>query len=145
MVALAPSHGSKADFYLGTSGTPGTAISITQYVDTTSLGFTRDKAEVSALKQLFKSFVAGMADLTIPLQGPADVNITGQMWNLFIMSGAGSAIQYQYAPLGFGVSTTPLWTGFCFVSKYEEKVGTNSAYVWTGELQNSGLPVRTIQ
>lgn len=145
MTALSPSHGSKADFYLGTSGTPGTAIAITQYVDSTGLSFSRDKAEVSALKQLFKSFVAGMADATIPLQGPADTNIAGQMWNLFIMSGAGSAIQYQYAPGGFGTSGTALWTGFCFVSKYEEKAGTGTAYVWTGELQNSGQPVRTIQ
>lgn len=145
MTALSASHGSRADVYLGTSGSPGTAIAITQYTDTASLGFSRDKAETSAFKNLFKAYVAGLADLTIPLQGPADVNITTQLWNLFVMSGAGSAIQLQYAPLGIGTSGTALYTCFGFLTKFEEKSSLSAAYGWTGEFQNSGTPVRTIQ
>jgi len=145
MTALSASHGSRADFYIGTSGTPGTAIAISQYLDTTSLGMTRDKAESSAFKQLFKSYVAGLIDLVIPLAGPADVNISTQMYNLFIMTGAGSAIAWEYAPLGVGTTGSALYTGFGFVTKFEEKSALNAAYAWTGEFQNSGTPTRTIQ
>lgn len=145
MTALSASHGSRADFYIGTSGTPGTAIAISQYLDTTSLGFTRDKAEASAFKQLFKSFVAGLCDLAIPLQGPADVNISTQIYNLFIMSAAGNAIAWEYAPLGVGTTGSALYSGFGFVDKFEEKSALNAAYIWTGNFQNSGTPTRTIQ
>jgi hypothetical protein len=145
MTALAPSHGSRADFYVGTAGTPGTAIAITQYVDTASLGFSRDKAEVSAFKQLFKSYVMGLCDLTIPLQGPADVNVTTQIYGLFIMTGAGAAIAWEWAPLGVGTTGSPLWSGFGAFDKYEEKSATSGAYTWTANFQNSGTPVRTVQ
>jgi hypothetical protein len=145
MTALSASHGSRADFYIGTSGSPGTAIAISQYLDTTSLGMTRDKAEASAFKQLFKSYVAGLCDLVIPLQGPADVNITTQMYALFIMAGAGSAIAWEYGPTGIGAGLGPLYTGVGFLTKYEEKSALNAAFGWTGEFQNSGTPVRTIQ
>lgn len=145
MVALSPSHGSRADFYIGTSGTPGTGVAISQYVDTASQTFTRDKAEVSTFKALFKAYVAGLIDLVLPINGPADVNITGQLYGLFIMSGAGSAIQYQYAPVGVGTTGTPLWTGYGFLTKYEEKTDLKGAWVWTGEFQASVQPTRTIQ
>lgn len=147
MTALSASHGSKADFYIGTSGSPLVPVQISQYGDTSGLSFSRDKAEVSAFKNLFKAYVAGLADLTVPLGGPADVNITGQLWNLFTMSNAGSNIEFQYAPLGYGVTGSPLWTGTGFLTKYEEKVSTGAAWTWTGEFQGSSTsgPVRTIQ
>jgi hypothetical protein len=145
MTALSASHGSRADFYVGTSGTPGTAIAITQYVDTTALGFSRDKAEASAFKQLFKSYVAGLCDLSIPLQGPADVNLSTQLYGLLIMAGAGNAIAWEYAPLGVGTTGSALYSGFGFFDKYEEKSSLTTAYVWTANFQNSGTPTRTIQ
>lgn len=145
MTALAASHGSRADFLLGTSGTPGTTVAISQYLTDTGLPMTRDKAETSAFKQLFKSYVAGLIDLVIPLSGIGDVNIDGQLYNLFIMSGAGSAIQYQYAPLGVGTTGSALWTGFGFLTKYEQKSAISGAYSFTAEFQSSTQPTRTIQ
>lgn len=145
MTALSASHGSRADFLIGTSGTPGTAVAISQYLTDTALPFQRDKAETSAFKQLFKSYVAGLIDLSIPFAGTADVNITGQLYGLFIMSGAGSAIQFQYAPLGVGTTGSALWTGFGFLDKYEEKSVVNGAYIFTANFQSSTQPTRTIQ
>jgi len=145
MTALSASHGSKADFYLGTSGSPGTGVAITQYLNDVGFPLQRDKAETSAFKQLFKSYVAGLCDLAIPFAGTADVNIDGQLWGLFIMSGAGSAIQYQYAPLGVGTTGTALYTGFGFLDKYESKSVLNGAYSFTANFQSSTQPTRTIQ
>lgn len=145
MTALSASHGSKADFYIGTSGAPGSGVAITQYMSDVTQTMTRDKAEVSAFKNLFKAYVAGLIDLVIPLSGTADVNIDGQLYGLLIMSGAGNAIQYQYAPLGIGTTGSALWTGFGFLSKYEQKSAVNGAYTFTGEFQGSSQPTRTIQ
>lgn len=145
MTALSASHGSRADFYIGTSGSPGTAVSISQYLTDATQTMTRDKAETSAFKQLFKSYVAGLIDLVIPLSGTADVNLDGQLYGLLTMTGAGNAIQYQYAPLGVGTTGSALWTGFGFLSKYEQKSAINAAYTFTAEFQASGTPVRTIQ
>lgn len=145
MTALSASHGSRADFYIGTSGAPGTAVAITQYMSDVTQTMTRDKAEVSAFKNLFKAYVAGLIDLVIPLSGTADVNIDGQLYGLLIMSGGGNAIQYQYAPLGIGTTGSALWTGFGFLSKYEQKSAVNGAYTFTGEFQGSSQPTRTIQ
>lgn len=145
MTALAASHGSRADFLIGTSGSPSVPVAITQYLSDATQTMTRDKAEVSAFKNLFKAYVAGLIDLVIPLSGSADVNIDGQLYNLLIMTGAGSAIEYQYAPLGVGTTGSALWTGFGFVAKYEQKSAINGAYTFTAEFQGSGTPSRTIQ
>lgn len=145
MTALSASHGSRADFLIGTSGAPGTAVAISQYLTDATQTMTRDKAETSAFKQIFKSYVAGLIDLVIPLSGTADVNLDGQLYGLLIMTGAGSAIQYQYAPLGVGTTGSALWTGFGFLSKYEQKSAINAAYTFTAEFQASGTPTRSIQ
>jgi hypothetical protein len=145
MTALIPTHGDNADVQIGTSGAPGTAGTITQYNNSVSFGFTRDKAEVSAFKNLFKAYVAGMIDLSIPLGGPADANIGTILWNLFTMSNAGVAIIFTWAPNGLANTGTPLWTTYGFLDKYEEKGGINEAYTWTGNFQSSVTPVRTIQ
>jgi hypothetical protein len=89
--------------------------------------------------------VAGLCDLVLPFSGVADVNIDGQLWGLFIMSGAGNAIQYQYAPLGVGTTGSALYTGFGFLDKYEQKSAINGAYTFTGNFQSSTQPTRTIQ
>lgn len=145
MTALSASHGSKADLYLGTSGSPGSGVAISQYVADAGFPLQRDKAETSSFKQMFKSYVAGLIDLTIPFNGTADVNIDGQLWGLLIMSNAGNAIQFQYAPLGVGTSGSALYTGFGFLSKYEQKSAVNGAYTFTAEFQSSTQPVRTVQ
>jgi hypothetical protein len=146
MTALAPTHGDNADVQIGTSGSPGTAGTITQYNNSVNLSFTRDKAEVSAFKNNFKAYVAGMMDLSVPLGGPADPVITGILWNLFLMSSAGNAIIFVWAPNGIQASSgTPLWTTYGFLEKYDEKGGINEAYTWSATFQSSVTPVRTIQ
>lgn len=146
MTALAATHGSVADFELGTSGSPGTGVVVSQYMDDVTFAMARDKAETSAFKQLFKSYVAGLIDLTIAFNGIADQNIDGQLYNLLIMAGAGNAIQYIYYPEGISPgSGTAFWTGLGFVDKLELKSAINSAYVFSANFQASGTPSRATQ
>ena len=119
MTALAASHGSVADFYLGTSGSPNTPVQISQYLNDVTLTIQRDKAETSAFKQLFKSYVAGLCDLAIPLTGHADPNISSQLYNLLIMVGA-EGDRVPVRPGGPSATRAPRRTGFGFITKYEE-------------------------
>ena len=79
MTSLQPTHGSNADCFVN-----GNVV--TQYFNSATLGATRDKAEVSAFKSLYKSYVAGMIDATVTFGGIADANVTGpsRVWTLMV-------------------------------------------------------------
>lgn len=143
MTALQPTHGSIADVELGTVGAPGTGAVISQYVNEFTFSAQRDKSEVSAFKNTFKAYVAGMADLTLSFNGSADQNIDGQLFGLLIL--VTPSIQYIYYPEGIGNTGTPCYTGLGFLDKYEIKTATNSAFTFSATFQSNGTPSRTVQ
>lgn len=144
MTALQPTHGSVADFELGTTGSPGTGVVVSQYMADVTFTTQRDKAEVSAFKNLFKAYVAGLIDLTIAFNGTADPNIDAQLYGLLTLQAP--AIQYIYYPEGINVgSGTSVWTGTGFIDKVEWKSAINAAYTFSASFQGSGAPTRTTQ
>lgn len=143
MTALQPTHGSIADFELGTTGSPGTGVVISQYVNAVTFTMQRDKAEVSAFKNVFKAYVAGLVDLTISFNGPADQNIDAQLYGLLILTTP--SIQYIYYPEGIGATGTGVYTGVGFLDKVELKTAVNSAYEFSATFQSNGTPTRTTQ
>jgi hypothetical protein len=144
MTALQPTHGSIADFELGTVGSPGTGVVISQYISDVTFSIARDKAEVSAFKDVFKAYVAGLCDLTISFNGTADLNIDPQLYGLLVMTTP--SIQYIYYPEGIDVgSGTTVFTGTGFLDKVEWKTAVNSAYTFSATFQNSGAPTHTTQ
>ena len=144
MAALQPTHGSIADFEIGTTGSPGTGVVVSQYISDVTFSIQRDKAEVSAFKNVFKAYVAGLCDLTLALSGSGDLNIDAQLYGLLVLSNP--SIQYIYYPEGINVgSGTAVYTGVGFVDKYEPKTSVSSAFSFTASFQNNGTPVRTTQ
>jgi hypothetical protein len=144
MTALQPTHGSIADFELGTTGSPLTGFVVSQYINDVTFSIQRDKAEVSAFKNVFKAYVAGLCDLTLALAGPADQNIDAQLYGLLILTTP--SIQYIYYPEGISVgSGTSVFTGTGFIDKVELKTAVNSAYGFTASFQSNGTPTRTTQ
>lgn len=144
MTALQPSHGSVADFEIGTTGTPLTGVVISQYVSDVTFSIQRDKAEVSAFHNVFKAYVAGLCDLTLAFNGSGDQNIDAQLFGLLILTNP--SIQYIYYPEGINVgSGTSVFTGTGFIDKVELKTAVNSAYTFSANFQNSGTPARTTQ
>jgi hypothetical protein len=144
MTALEPTHGSIADFELGTTGSPLTGVVISQYISDVTFSIQRDKAEVSAFKDVFKAYVAGLCDLTLTFNGSADQNIDSTLYGLLIL--VTPSIQYIYYPEGINVgSGTSVFTGTGFIDKVELKTAVNSAYTFSASFQNSGTPTRTTQ
>lgn len=143
MVALLPTHGSIADLYLGTVGSPGTGVAVSQYMNDVTWSAQRDKAEVSAFKNVFKAYVAGLSDLTVAFAGSGDQNIDGQLYGLLIL--VTPSIQMIYYPEGIGNTGTASWTMTGFLDKLELKTAVNSAYSFSCTFQSNGTPVRAIQ
>lgn len=143
MTALLATHGSIADFALGTSGTPGTGVIVSQYINDLTWSAQRDKAEVSAFKNVFKAYVAGLSDLTLAFTGSADQNIDGQLYGLLILQTP--AIQAIYYPEGVGNTGTAYWTMTGFLDKLELKTATSSAYTFSCSFQSNSTPVRAVQ
>lgn len=130
MTALMPTHGSVADAFVN-----GNVVS--QYFTDWTQGGTRDKAEVSAFKSVFKAYVAGMIDATVALTGWYDPNIDTELYNWFVATtnvdnnwfwapagaqGAGAAGNIGYSITGFS-------------TKYEVKSDIKSANSITAEIQ----------
>lgn len=148
MTALSGSHGSRAQFFVGTPGTPGTAnFEISQYLKETGLPFNREKAEVSAFRSTEKSYVLGLIDAVIPLGGPWDANVDANMEGLFVLASPANTIAWQYGPTGIGGGLGILYQGTAAMTKYEIKSALNGANEWTGELQISSTtpPTRSVQ
>lgn len=132
MVALSPTHGSLADVLVN-----GNVVS--QYFNDFGINPTRDKAEVSAFKSVFKSYVAGMIDSVASISGFYDPNIDTDLYTYLTQVTAYNN-QWFYAPAGAQGSTTQNNTAFSITgatTKYEVKSATNSANSITAEVQLS--------
>lgn len=136
---MAPSHGSKATFLMGTVGTPATLVDVSTYTKTAGLPFQRDKAETSTLHATTKSYVAGLKDAAIPFEGPFDGAIDAQ---LFAMVNGGN-VNFEYYPQG---NTTGLakYAGQVTCTKYEMKSDVSDAASFSAELQVVGEVTRTL-
>jgi hypothetical protein len=96
MVALAASHGSLADIIVN-----GNVVS--QYLNDWTQSGTREKAETSAFKQTFKSYVAGLGDAVVTFAGMFDSSVPGAIDPLvysYLTSATTQDNQWLYAPLG---------------------------------------------
>lgn len=134
MVALAASHGSNADVLVN-----GNIVS--QYLNDWSQSMSRDKAETSAFKSLFKSYVAGLGDNTIALAGLFDSsNPTAEDPLIYSYLTALTAVDntWLYSPLGAqGASAAGniAYSISGIATKYEVKSALNAANAITAEIQ----------
>lgn len=134
MTALAASHGSNTDVLVN-----GNIVS--QYFTDLTFTNTRDKAETSAFKSLFKSYVAGLIDPVVTLSGMFDSsNSTAEDPLLYGYLTALTAVDnsWIYAPLGAVGSSAQGVTAYAIYgisTKYEIKSALNAANMITAEIQ----------
>lgn len=132
MVALAATHGSLSDVLVN-----GNVVS--QYFNSFGINPTRDKAEVSAFKSVFKSYVAGMIDSVATLNGFYDPNIDATLYTYLTQVTAYNN-QWLYAPAGAAGSSAQNNIAYSITgssTKYEVKSATNAANSITAEVQLS--------
>ena len=132
---MAASHGSSAVLKV-TSG--GSLRDISAYVTTTGLAREIDKAETSTLGSSVKSYIQGLTDATIPIDGLYDPTVDGYFAALVGTPGAGGTA-FEFYPAG---TAGTKYSGSVIMSKYEIKSGVDGANEISGEFQVTGAITR---
>lgn len=134
MTALAATHGSNADVLVN-------GLVMSQYFSEFSNAATRDKAETSAFKQQWKSYVAGLGDNVMSFGGLYDAsNSTAEDAVLSAQMYAVTAVDntWFYCPTGAQGSSAAGAVGYSVTgisTKYEIKSSLQSANSITAEVQ----------
>lgn len=139
---MAPSHGSKANFWLGTAAVPVTPVDISVYGKTLGIAFKRDTAETTTFKKNSKTYISGLKDSTVPFDGPLDPVSDQQLWDLLDQ---GVIVNFEYYPQGKGAGLGPKFAGQCMITKYDVNSPIAGSNDFSAAFQVSGDVVRTVQ
>jgi len=122
---MSTAHGTKAKLSLN-------AIDFSPYLKETGQDQSIDKAETTVLASTAKSYIPGLPDGTIPLDGLFDPTIDAAIATAI----AAGSVAFIYQPQG-ATSGLPKYTGNGFFTKYSMKTNTTDAGSWSGEFQIS--------
>lgn len=137
---MAFSHGSKAKVYLDNGA--GTLTDITAYVSSASLELVRDTAETTTLGLGTKTYVAGLRDATVSLEGRYDPAIDQLLAD--DLGDSTNTKTLQYDPQGTGAGL-PRYTVETWVTRYSIETGVDDVAAISAELQCTGAVTRSTQ
>lgn len=137
---MAASHGSKGVLKL-TSG--GTLRDISSYVTTTGLQVELDSAEVTTLGSTNKSYIAGLPDGSIPLDGIYDATVDGYLYTVYSAGVGTGGTAFEFYPAGTATGCVK-YAGTAMVTKYEIATDVGDANKVKGELKVNGAISRTV-
>lgn len=135
---MAFNHGKTANFYI--DGSSGGLIDISAYMDSIDFPQTADTAEVTAFGASNKSYVAGLKDATISIEGPHDSTIDGIIANILGTTTHGGSFQYYPNSTASG---SMLKTGECICTAYNPPRNLGSAGRYTASFQVTGSVTST--
>jgi hypothetical protein len=124
---MAFDHGSKA--YLGVDDSGDTLRDLSAYLTSTGLPQSADTAEVSTLGNTSKSYVPGLKDATIPLEGPWDPTVDGYLSGILA-----TERDFEYGPQG-NTGGYVKYSGRAILTSYEVGTGVDDAGTFSAELQ----------
>lgn len=125
-------HGKEAVFKIDDSG--GTLRDISNVLSSVTLSREADTAEVSALGSDDKSYIIGLRDATISIEGMADVTTSGYLEGIF---GQSTAVDFEYYPAGTAVGEVK-YSGTAFLTSFESAAELGGAVSVSGEFQVTG-------
>jgi hypothetical protein len=137
------SHGSKAKIRVDNAA--GSLQDLSPYTKSVSMPTNLDTQDASVLGNTFKTYVVGLSDATVSLEGSFDPVVDAQMDALRAAGGSltgGGTISIQYDPQG---STTglPRYSTEAFLTSYETSAGVDGIASWSAEFQCSAAVTRT--
>lgn len=133
-------HGSKAEFFIGTAASPTVLVDISDRVNNTGLPWSRDKAEVTPFKSTTKKYVFGQKDAAVPIEGPYDPYLDEVLTDLLDVD----SVSWRFRPMGTGTGL-PEFNGSGGLTKHEIKTEAGGAGSISAELQLDGEAPRTLQ
>lgn len=137
---MATEHGSTAILKLN----DGSLRDMSAYVTETGWNRLRDMHDITTIgvasgTQGMKSYIPGLGDGTIPLEGNYDPTVDGYLNTLYTENTTARAWEYYPADDATG---DVKYSGTGWLSKYDIKTGTSDAGRISAEWQNSGAVSR---
>lgn len=137
---MAFTHGSKATFHVDDA--TATLRDISLYLTSAGLSRLADMAETSALGTTAKTYIPGMTDGTVPLEGAFDPVVDGYLAGVI---GFETPLAFEFYPAGEPVGATkPKYSGVCHLTSYDIDTDTGDAARISGELQVTGAISRAV-
>lgn len=130
------SHGKDAFFQLDNAG--GTLQNLTAYILSIKMPREIDMAETSTMGTSAKTYVAGMSDATISLEGRFDPTVDAHFAGLL---GLAASQSFEYGPQG-NAGGAVKYSGECRCSSYEPDADIGDMVGWSAELQCTGPVTR---
>ena len=132
-------HGSTATFSLGTAAAPGTPTAISTFLTSVGFPFDVDAAEITTLTATAKSYLAGLEDATISLEGKFHTTVDAHLNGIRRLN----TIAFVYGPAG-SATGAPRYSGTCMLTSYEVETGIDDAVSFSAELQCVGSITRGV-
>lgn len=130
------SHGKKAVFKVADSG--ATLRDVSNILNTATLSREVDTAEVSTLGADDKSYIPGLRDATVSVEGMADVTTSGYFDGIL-----GATTTFEFYPAGTAVGQVK-YSGSCILTSFETGAELGGAVTVSGEFQITGGITRTV-
>lgn len=133
---MAAGHGKNAVFKITDAG--GILRDISAYLTGANFDPTADVAETSGLGATSKTYVAGLKDATLGVDGLIDPTTDGYLFGIL-----GLAKAWEYHPQGV-VTGTPKYTGSGILTAYSPSTSLDDAGKFTASLQVTGDVARAL-
>jgi hypothetical protein len=129
-------HGKEAVFKVDDSG--GTLRDISNVLNTATLAREVDTAETSALGDDDKSYIPGLRDATISVEGMADITTSGYLDGIL-----GVITDWEFFPAGTGAGQVK-YSGQGILTSFETGAELGGAVTVSGEFQVTGAITRAV-
>lgn len=133
---MAAGHGKNAVFKITDAG--GVLRDISAFLTGANFDETADVADVSGLGSAAKSYVAGLTDATLGIDGLIDPTTDGYLHGVL-----GLLKAWEYHPQGVATGT-PKYSGSGFLTGYSPSTSLDDAGKFTGTFQVSGAVTRAL-
>jgi predicted secreted protein len=121
------------------------SVELTTFIRDVSFPQSRDTAETSAMGTEAKTYVAGMSDATIDIEGMYDAAASGPDVTLAAAMAAGAAYAFIYRPNDATVSATnPEYTGSAICTAYDITGGIGDMVAFSASFQVTGAITRDV-
>jgi len=136
---MAITHGSRAVFQIGTAGTPATPVDISTSLSSVSFPIEVETAETTTLQATAKSYIPGLEDATISLEGRFSTTIDAHLAALRRIA----SVAFVYGPIG-STAALPRYSGNCTMTSYSFEAGLDDAVTFSAEFQVTGAVTRGV-
>lgn len=136
---MAFSHGSVAQLAIDPAGGSSYTLDLSAYLNEASLEIETDDAETSTFGNTAKTFLPGLEEGTIEIEGLYDPTVDAGLDGI-----RRDIVSFRYRPAGTG-SGLPQYTGSAFLTSYTVETTVDEAGTIEGEFMVTGPVVRATQ